>query len=111
VDNRDAAAFDALVAALSPATRRLLERLSPEAAVAGSGPPLFLVHGRSDPAVPFTETLRLARAAQAAGRPARALLVGAVGHVDPAERATAWDLVRLALDFYAFRVTSAGRAP
>ena len=43
---------------------------------------LFLVHGKNDPAVPFTESLRLADAAR--GRvPTRLVLLSAVGHVEP----------------------------
>ena len=71
--------------------------------------PLFLVHGRDDPAVPFTETLRLERAAHAAGSPVSAVIVGTVGHVEPEARAGLRDLVRLWAAIYAFEVT--GRVP
>jgi hypothetical protein len=56
--------------------------------------------------VPFTESLSLAEAARAAGRPVRAT----VRHVDPEERAGWVDLLRLWATFYSFRVT-AGWAP
>lgn len=108
IANRDPEAVDRLVSALPPETRRLLERLSPERAVAGLSAPLFLIHGRDDPAVPFTETLRLERAARAAGRPVRAVVVGAVGHVDPDERAGWRDVARLWAVYYAFRLTAEG---
>jgi dipeptidyl aminopeptidase/acylaminoacyl peptidase len=72
--------------------------------------PLFLIHGRQDPAVPFTESLRLEAAARAAGRPVRAAIVGAVGHVEADRRAGLADLLRLWATFYAFRLT-AERAP
>jgi pimeloyl-ACP methyl ester carboxylesterase len=126
VDNRDPEALDRLVAALRPETRRMLEDLSPQHAVARLRAPLFLVHGRGDPAVPFTESLRLAEAARAAGVPARVVIVGAVGHVEAGERAGAGDLARRAAVFHAFREaafaagagdgaepasTSGGRAP
>jgi pimeloyl-ACP methyl ester carboxylesterase len=111
VDNRDPALVDRLVAELPPATRGLLDSLSPERVVGRIGAPLFLVHGRDDPAVPFTESLRLARAAERAGRRVRTVIVGAVGHVDPDARAGAGDLLRLWAAVYAFTVTSAGRAP
>jgi dienelactone hydrolase len=106
VANRDPGALDGLVAALSPETRRLLDRLSPERVIPGLGAPLFLVHGRGDPAVPFTESLRLDRAARAAGQRVRTAIVGVVGHVDPAQRATIADLVRLWAAFHAFRASS-----
>ncbi len=103
VDNRDPEALDGLVSALPPDTRRMLETLSPERAVARLTAPLFLVHGRGDPAVPFTESLRLAEAARAAGVPARVAIVGAVSHVEAGARAGAGDLARLGAVFHAFR--------
>lgn len=106
VDNRRPESFDGLVAALPPETRRLLEALSPERVIADLRAPLFLAHGRGDPAVPFTESLRLERAARAAGRPVHIAIVGVVGHVDPAERATAVDLLELWATFYAFRLAA-----
>lgn len=109
--NRDPRALDALVDGLPPQTLALLRALSPEMESPRIRAPLFLVHGRGDPAVPFTETLRLARAAARAGRPARVAVVGGVGHVEPGGRATLGELTRLWGTFYAFAVTSAGRAP
>lgn len=109
VDNRDPAAFDRLVEALPPSTRELLEALSPDRALAGLRAPLFLIHGRRDPAVPFTESLRLQAAARAAGRPVRIAIVGAVGHVEAGRRADdLGDLARLWATFYAFRRTAGG---
>jgi len=109
VDNRDPAAFDRLVDALPRSTRELLEALSPDRALAGLRAPLFLIHGRRDPAVPFTESLRLQAAARAAGRPVRAAIVGAVGHVEAGRRADdLGDLARLWATFYAFRRTAGG---
>jgi hypothetical protein len=57
VDNRDPAAVDALLAALPPPTRELLGELSPGDRIGRLRAPLFRVHGRADPAVPFTESL------------------------------------------------------
>jgi fermentation-respiration switch protein FrsA (DUF1100 family) len=108
VDNRDPAAFDALVQALPARTRELLDALSPGRAVAGLRAPLFLVHGRADPAVPFTESLRLEAAARAAGRPVRTAIVGALGHVEADRRHAAADLLRLWATFYAFRRAAEG---
>lgn len=111
VDNRDPAAVDGLLAALPPATRRLLDDLSPDVLVQQLAAPLFLVHGRDDATVPYTETLRLRDAAQAAGRTARAVIVGAVGHVEPDGRGALADVARLAAIFHAFRRTAGVAAP
>lgn len=107
VANRDPEQVDRLIAALPEDTRRLLDALSPERALDRLRAPLYLIHGRDDPTVPFTESLRLERAARAAGRPVRAVIVGAVTHVDPEDGATVGELVRSWAAFYAFRVTSA----
>ena len=107
VDNRDPEAVDRLAAELPPPTRQLLDALSPELALGRLSAPLFLIHGRDDPAVPFTESLRLDRAARAAERRPRTTIVGAMSHVDPDQRASLADLARLWATFYAFRLTSA----
>lgn len=106
VENRAPERVDELVDALPDRTRRLLDALSPERAVPRVSAPLFLVHGRGDPTVPFTESLRLARAAETAGRSARTAIVGTMGHVDPNERITARELLTTWATFYAFCVTS-----
>jgi len=126
VENRDARSVDALVAALPEETRRLLDALSPERQIGGLRGPLFLIHGREDPAVPFTESLRLERVARAAGLPVSTVIVGAVDHVEPGARPAVadhgrrlWELARLWAALYAFRLsagtsrwsTSGGPAP
>jgi fermentation-respiration switch protein FrsA (DUF1100 family) len=103
LDNRDPALVDERVRALSPRTRALLDALSPDASIGRLQAPLFLVHGRQDPAVPFTESLRLAAAARSAGRPVRTAIVGAVGHVEGGLRTGLADLWRLWGALYAFR--------
>ncbi|MGH7412922.1 MAG: alpha/beta hydrolase family protein, partial [Candidatus Rokuibacteriota bacterium] len=108
VDNRDPAAVNELVRALPEKTRDLLEALSPGRTVGGLRAPLFLIHGRQDPAVPFTESQRLAAAARAAGHPVHTAIVGAVGHVEADLRAGLADLLRLWASFYAFRRTAEG---
>ena len=110
VDNRDPAAMDALLARLSATSQRILDALSPERWVARIRAPLFLVHGHDDPAVPVSESVRLATAAARAGGDARLMVVGAVGHVEPGAGARLADLARLAAAFYAFLVISAGAA-
>lgn len=108
VDNRDPAAVDERIRALPRSTRDLLDALSPGPRIGSLRAPLFLIHGRHDPAVPFTESLRLDAAARAAGRPVRTAIVGAVGHVEAGARAGLTDLVRLWATFYAFRRTAEG---
>lgn len=111
VANRDPDALDALVADLPASTRQLLTALSPAESLDRMSAPLFLVHGRTDPAVPFTETLRIERRARAAGLPVRAAIVGGVGHVEAGEPGALADVWRLWTTFHAFRVTSAGPSP
>jgi pimeloyl-ACP methyl ester carboxylesterase len=108
VDNRDPAAVDERIRALPRSTRDLLDALSPGPRLGSLRAPLFLIHGRQDPAVPFTESLRLDAAARAAGRPVRTAIVGAVGHVEADTRAGLADLLRLWATFYAFRRTAGG---
>jgi dipeptidyl aminopeptidase/acylaminoacyl peptidase len=109
LDNRDPADFDRLADALPGSTRALLDALSPGRAIGEVRAPLFLIHGRRDPAVPFTESLRLQAAARAAGRPVRTAIVGAVGHVEAGRRAAGLaDLARLWATFYGFRRAAGG---
>lgn len=92
--NREPARVDALVDALPVETRELLDALSPARHLARTRARLLLVHGRGDPAIPFTETLRLAAAAPDRARP---VVVDLIGHVEgrtPAGRGLL-DLVRL----------------
>jgi fermentation-respiration switch protein FrsA (DUF1100 family) len=98
--NRDPARVDALLAALPPETQALLEALSPARVVRRLGARLLLIHGRDDPAIPFTESVRLAAAADPART--RLVLVDLVAHVEgrvPAWR-QAWDLARLGIAAY-----------
>ena len=81
----------------------MLEALSPARVISDLRAPLVLVHGREDPAVPFTESLRLGAAARATGRPVRMAIVGAVAHVEVGRLAELGDLARLWAAFYAFR--------
>lgn len=94
VENRDPARVDALVRELPPGLQHLLVRLSPEQEISRISARLFLVHGRRDPAVPFTESLRLAAAART--KPGtRAVIVGVLAHVEPEEGKPAWGAVLL----------------
>ena len=63
----------------SPTVRGLLQALSPGRIAADLRVPLILVHGRDDPVVPFTETLRLAAAAPSDRT--TVVLVDVLGHI------------------------------
>jgi pimeloyl-ACP methyl ester carboxylesterase len=78
--DRDAAAR--FLDAPPPDLKRYLDTLSPLRVASSIAARLMLVHGRGDPAVPYTESLRLA-----AARPERTtlVLVGLVGHVEAAD--------------------------
>jgi len=78
---------------LSPALRRRFDALSPARVVADLRARLLIVHGRDDPAVPFTESLRLAAAARAL-RP-RVVIVGAIAHVEGGGHRRILDLLLL----------------
>lgn len=75
----DREALGRLLDAPPPDLQRYLDALSPLRVAPAIGARLFLVHGRADRAVPYTETLRLA-----AARPDRTtlVLVGLVEHVE-----------------------------
>ena len=80
LENRDPARVDALLAALPAETHALLDALSPARLVGRLPSRLVLVHGRDDPAIPFTESLRLAAAADS--RRTRLVLVDLFAHVE-----------------------------
>lgn len=95
LENRDPARVDALLTALGPETGTLLDAVSPARDVRRYTGRLLLVHGRGDPAIPHTESLRLAAVADR--RRTRLVLVDLLAHVEA--RPPAWrqlaDLVRL----------------
>ena len=99
----DPAALERALAALPQDVRTLLDQVSPVRAIPAVRARVILVHGYSDRAVPYTESLRLA-----AARPARTrvVLLQAVGHVE-AEPGSLWraahDGLRLLLAFHALR--------
>ena len=57
---------EASIDSLPPASRAMLEAVSPRYAVAGLRAPLYLLHDRDDPFVPWTESEALAAAAEPA---------------------------------------------
>jgi fermentation-respiration switch protein FrsA (DUF1100 family) len=98
--NRDERAVASRVAALSPATREALARLSPLASVSRVRGRLLIAHGEGDESIPFTESLRLAEAAH--GR-ARLAILRTFHHTGPQtvwrsvqeHAADGWNLLRL----------------
>jgi fermentation-respiration switch protein FrsA (DUF1100 family) len=83
--NRDPARVAALLDSLPAGTRALLDALSPARHLGRAGVRLLLVHGKADPAIPFTESQRLAAAVPDR---ARLVLVELIGHVEG--QAPAW---------------------
>jgi pimeloyl-ACP methyl ester carboxylesterase len=83
-DWMDASAREALATGrlddLSPDLQRRLDALSPELAVGRLRARLLIVHGRDDPAVPFSESLRLAAAAREKAH--RVVIIGGITHVE-----------------------------
>jgi len=96
LENQDPDRVDALLAALPAGTRALLDVLSPARDVGRLPARLLLVHGRDDPAIPFTESRRLAAAADPART--RLVVVSLLAHVEgraPAFVQQARDLLAL----------------
>jgi pimeloyl-ACP methyl ester carboxylesterase len=96
LENRDPDRVDTLLAALPAETRALLDILSPARDVGRLPARLLLVHGGDDPAIPFTESRRLAAAADPART--RLVVVSLLAHVEghpPASVARARDFFLL----------------
>jgi pimeloyl-ACP methyl ester carboxylesterase len=95
LENRDPARVDALLARLPPATQELLDAVSPVRYLPRLRARLLLVHGRQDPAVPYTESLRLHAGSRPGG--SRLVLVDVIGHVEgqPLTPGAARDLLGL----------------
>ena len=87
----DPARAAAALTAPPPAVAELLAQLSPERVAGAIRGRLILVHGIDDPAVPYTESLRLA-----AARPQRTdvVLVHVLEHVEPGRRGGSWTALR-----------------
>ncbi len=89
IENGDPGRFDEIFGAQSAGMRNLIVDWSMEPVIAKTRMPVFLLHGRSDPFVPFRESERLAAAARRRGAgagPARLFIARALGHVDPGGR-------------------------
>jgi len=79
LEHADRQARGRLLDAPPPDLQRYLDALSPLRVAPAIGARIFLIHGRADQAVPYTESLRLT-----AARPDRTtlVLVGLVEHVE-----------------------------
>jgi len=60
--------------------RAFLERISPVANASKIGKPLFVVHGKNDPRVPYTEAEQIVATARKNGTPVWYLLAANEGH-------------------------------
>jgi pimeloyl-ACP methyl ester carboxylesterase len=88
--NRDPQQFPALVAALGPAVTALLDELSPShATLPELHADVFLIHARSDPLIPYPQSLALARQIRTTGR-LRLAPLASFGHVGPRAPVTGW---------------------
>ena len=87
----DPARAAAMLATPPAPVAELLDRLSPERVAGAIRGRLILVHGVDDPAVPYTESLRLA-----AARPGRTrvVLVHVLAHVEPGRGGVSWTALR-----------------
>ncbi|MBI1951759.1 MAG: hypothetical protein HYS34_10415 [Acidobacteria bacterium] len=87
--NTDPARFDDLFRRADPAVRATLDALSPSKSLAQPLPAdLYLLHGRSDAIVPYTESLKLQRSVRTHGR-VRLALLGGFRHARPQSEAGA----------------------
>lgn len=100
VENRRGDRVADLLASLTPRLRETIQRLSPAGEVGRVRARLLIAHGRDDDSVPYTESLRLARAAPNLGR---LVIFEGFAHAFPSEGGwfTRWrqarDLERLVL--------------
>lgn len=86
IENRDPRRFEALFGAQSGPMRAMLEEWSLRAALPKTRMSMFLLHGRSDPFVPPSESFRLAAEARRRGPGAggvHLMVAESMSHVDP----------------------------
>jgi pimeloyl-ACP methyl ester carboxylesterase len=86
VTNTDPARFQSLLDGTAPELRDLLAKLSPSRSLEGPiDVDLFLLHGRGDLIVPYTQSLALQRGLRVSGA-VRLALLGGFQHARPADR-------------------------
>jgi dienelactone hydrolase len=78
--SRSEEAVEALLAQLPGRARQALDGLSPATSVPRISARLLIAHGKGDPSIPFTESLRLA---EAAGGRARVVILESFHHTGP----------------------------
>ena len=97
-ENRERERLPALIEALSPTIRDRFHRLSPASRISNVRARLLIAHGADDNSIPYTESIRLARATPALGR---LVIFEGLAHVFPSESGwgrrlqQAWDVQRL----------------
>ncbi|HLC40305.1 MAG TPA: hypothetical protein VJO34_01610 [Methylomirabilota bacterium] len=87
--NRDPLQVDALINALPEDLQGLIDNLSPLAVLPQLRARLLLLHSVTDPAIPFTESLRLADAARNHVL-IKLVLLRLLTHVEPGEQGPGW---------------------
>jgi acetyl esterase/lipase len=84
LSNRDPTRVDDLISGLRPELKETMVKLSPKGKIADIKAHLFLVHGRDDDAIPFTETLRMAEEVRDKER-LHLYILDLFVHVDPSD--------------------------
>lgn len=82
VENRELERVQSLMAALPPTIRDQFRRLSPRSRIGEVRARLLIAHGADDDSIPYTESVRLARAAPALGR---LVIFSGLAHILPSE--------------------------
>lgn len=82
VENRERERIPALIDALSPTIKEPLRRLSPASRISLVRARLLIAHGVDDSSIPYTESVRLARATPVLGG---LVIFGGLAHVFPSE--------------------------
>jgi pimeloyl-ACP methyl ester carboxylesterase len=105
IENNDPDRFDKLYKSQPARFRKLIDDWSMSRLVPKTRMPLFLLHGRPDPFVPFEESLRLAAAARGRGKGAggaKVFIASVLGHADPGAGGLGWNRAFEALRLLGF---------
>lgn len=79
---------------LSPAMQQLLQQLSPSSVVGQISAPIYLLHDRSDPFVPFTESVNFAAALARLNHPHDLVALSIFQHTEVRSSLDVWSLLR-----------------
>lgn len=85
LSNRDPARVDGLISGLRPDLKEMMDRLSTKGEMGNIKGHLFLVHGKDDNAIPFTESLKMGEEFKDKEK-LHLYILDIFLHVDPAER-------------------------